>query len=239
MITIFSELTGFQAIMLYSNTIFSGIFSGSNGTLTARQGTYMIASVNFFASFVSIITVRLAGRRTLLLGGHFIVALCHLMIGLFIILESSTGVICMTCVFMFVYQNTCEPVGQIYQTEICSDIALGVSTQVLWIVILLESLTTETLMDSPLKPEGVFILFGIFSMLAVGFEWFFVAETQGLSEREKKNLYLPGMPYGRKLDENEDVPSMISPGMSTFSNSSNSGSMRSSTCKGSIHSDVV
>lgn len=54
-------------------------------------------------------------------------------------------------------------------------------------------------MESPLKPEGVFILFGIFSMLAFGFEWMFVAETQGLSEREKKYLYTPGMPFGRKL----------------------------------------
>ena len=56
---------------------------------------------------------------------------------------------------------------------------------------------TETLMASPLKPEGVFILFGIFSMLAVGFEWVFVAETLGLSEREKKSLYTPGEPWGR------------------------------------------
>ena len=77
-------------------------------------------------------------------------------------------------------------------TETCSDIALGVSTQILWLVILLESLTTESLMESSLKPEGVFILFGIFSMLAVGMEWYFVAETKGLSEREKKNVYTPG-----------------------------------------------
>ena len=157
----------------------------------------MIAAVNFLASLVSIGTVRVAGRRTLLLLGHFSVALCHLMIGLFIILESGTGVLVMCCVFMFVYQNTCEPIGQVYVTETCCDIALGCNTQVLWLVILVESLMTETLMASPLKPEGVFILFGIFSMLAVGFEWVFVAETLGLSEREKKSLYTPGEPWGR------------------------------------------
>ena len=71
-------------------------------------------------------------------------------------------------------------------------------------VILLESLTTESLMESQLKPEGVFILFGIFSMLAVGLEWFFVAETHGLTEVEKKSLYMPGEPYGRKLRQGED-----------------------------------
>ena len=88
----------------------------------------MIAAVNFIASFVSIGTVKMAGRRTLLLAGHFSVALCHLLIGLSIIMESCYGVIFMTCVFMFIYQNTCEPIAQVYVTETCSDIALGVST---------------------------------------------------------------------------------------------------------------
>lgn len=103
MIIVFSELTGFQAIMLYSNHIFTAIFGDKNSFITAREGTYLIAGVNFVASFMSIGTVKIAGRRTLLLAGHFAVALCHLMIGLFIILESATGVLCMTCVFMFIY----------------------------------------------------------------------------------------------------------------------------------------
>ena len=136
MIIVFSELTGFQAIMLYSNSIFGEIL-GDKAVISPREGTYMIALVNFMASLVSIGTVRMAGRRTLLLIGHFSVALCHLLIGLFIILGYGWGVLTMTCVFMFVYQNTCEPVGQIYVTETCTDIALGVSTQILWLVILL------------------------------------------------------------------------------------------------------
>ena len=71
--------------------------------MTAREGTYLIAVVNFISSFLSIWTVRMAGRRTLLLAGHFTIALCHLMIGVFIILEWSNAVLCMTCIFMFVY----------------------------------------------------------------------------------------------------------------------------------------
>lgn len=227
MIIVFSELTGFQAIMLYSNIIFSGILGANGSSISPRQGTYIIAAVNFCASFLSIWTVRVAGRRTLLLGGHFLIALCHLLIGLFIIMGQGWGVIMMTCVFMFIYQNTCEPVGQIYVTETCSDIALGVSTQILWLVCLLESLTTESLMESSLRPEGVFILFGIFSMLAVGLEWFFVAETKGLSEREKKNIYIPGQLYGRKLFENEREPEIGSPVSSMFTIDNNTSSLRS------------
>ena len=58
-------------------------------------------------------------------------------------------------------------------------------------------------MNSSLKPEGVFILFGIFSMLAVSLEWHFVAETKNLSECDKKNIYMPGELYGRKLKPGE------------------------------------
>ena len=106
---------------------------------------------------------------------------------------------------MFIYQNTCEPVGQIYVTETCSDIALGVSTQILWLVILVESLFTETLMNSALKPHGVFFLFGFFSACAVVFEYFYVKETKGLLAKEKKELYCPENLKNNKIDDKTKV----------------------------------
>ena len=72
-------------------------------------------------------------------------------------------------------------------------------------------------MQSVLKPQGVFFMFGFFSACAVVFEYFFVAETKGLSEREKKGLYYPGAPYGRKLRQDESLTKLDSPNMSTFS----------------------
>lgn len=213
MIIVFSELTGFAAIMLYSNSMFSNIF-GAHGAISPREGTYMIASVNFLASFMSIFTVRVLGRRALLLLGHAGVALCHFFIGVFILLDYGFGVLCMTCLFMVIYQNTVEPIGQVYVTEVCTDIALGVSTQTLWLVILIESIFTESLMDSWIQPCGVFFIFSLFSVLAVCFEYFYVAETRGLSERERKELYIPGAPYGRKLSRHEQMDVLASPNVS-------------------------
>lgn len=102
MIVVFVELTGFQAIMLYSNSIFTQIL-GSEGGITPRQGTFMIATVNFVASFISVVTVRLLGRRSLLLFGHLAIALCHVFIGAFIVLDVPYGVLFMTCLYMFLY----------------------------------------------------------------------------------------------------------------------------------------
>ena len=109
-IIVFSELTGFQAIMLYSNIIFTEII-GANEKFNPRQGTYLIAAVNFLASFVSIASVKFFGRRPLLLFGHAGVAVCHTLIGIFVILGQGEAVLVTTCIFMFIYQNTCEPIG--------------------------------------------------------------------------------------------------------------------------------
>ena len=107
-------------------------------------------------------------------------------------------------------------------TEVCTDIALGVTTQILWLVILIESLVTESLMGSWLKPHGVFFLFGFCSLVAFVFEFFMVAETQGYSERERKELYMPGAKYGRQLKPYERVKPPSSPTLSLFSDLSGS-----------------
>ena len=43
-------------------------------------------------------------------------------------------------------------------------------------------------------------------MIAVFFVYFYIDETFGLSEKQKKALYIPGAKFGRKLrsDENPD-----------------------------------
>ena len=71
-----------------------------------------------------------------------------------------------------------------------------------------------------MKPHGVFFMFGFFSACAVVFEYFFVAETKGLSEREKKALYCPGAPYGRRVEPQEELVRPPSPTMSEFSEAS-------------------
>lgn len=52
------------------------------------------------------------------------------------------------------------------------------------------------------------------------FEYGFVAETAGLSEREKKALYLPGAEFGRSLLPGEEIDEPGSPSLSYFSGQS-------------------
>jgi hypothetical protein len=47
-------------------------------------------------------------------------------------------------------------------------------------------------MNSKLHPAGVFMMFGVFCYAATLFGYYCICETMGLSEKEKKNLYVPG-----------------------------------------------
>ena len=46
-------------------------------------------------------------------------------------------------------------------------------------------------MNSALTPAGVFIMFGVFSVIAVVFVWKCVLESKHLSDKDKKSLYSP------------------------------------------------
>ena len=59
-------------------------------------------------------------------------------------------------------------------------------------------------MDSALQPEGVFFMLSGFSIIALFFVYFCMDETKGLSEKQKKSLYIPGAKYGRKLKPMEE-----------------------------------
>ena len=53
-------------------------------------------------------------------------------------------------------------------------------------------MTSGPLMESKLTPAGVFFMFSLFSFVAVFFVYFNIAETRGLTEKDKKRLYIPG-----------------------------------------------
>ena len=162
------------------------------------------------SAFLAIWTVRVIGRKTLLLWGHVGIFLTHLLIGVFTIEGVDYGVLVMMCLFLIIFNNTSGPIAWVYAAETCCDISLGICLQVLWGVVLLLSLTSESLMNSALQPQGVFFLFAGFSLIAVFFVYFFMDETKGLSEKQKKALYMPGAKYGRTLRSGE-IPPPLTP----------------------------
>ena len=108
------------------------------------------------------------------------------------------------CVVAFLFQFTLGPLAPLYAAEVCTDIALGAVMITEDVVVLLQDFVTPALLSSPMQPVGVFFMFGGFSVIGLLYIYFYVPETKGLSEQEKKEIFMPGAEYGRKLRDDED-----------------------------------
>lgn len=187
---IFHELSGINVIYIYSNVLLNRILVPGSA-FTPRTGTYIIAIANVCSFIVATWTVKTFGRKPLLFWGHLGIAVAHAMIGAFILTGFDMGILVMICVFIFVYANTTGTVAWVYSAETCTDIGLGVCLLTLWAVVLLEVLTVPMLMNTGIETSGVFFLFAIFGIVATIFIKLFLKETRGLTDNEKRNLYVP------------------------------------------------
>ena len=120
----------------------------SSSALSPRVGTYLVGIVNFVASFLSIFIVKVFKRKTLLIIGHILMGVCHILVGIFDIYGIDIGVVVMINLFCVSYEVTSGPIAWLYASETVVDSALGFCTLILYGTILLLSLTTNFLMDS-------------------------------------------------------------------------------------------
>lgn len=97
-IIIFHELTGINAIMLYSNTMFK-----KTGLENPRIGTYFLGIAGLLGLAIAILILKKIGRRTLLIGGHFIMAFCHALVGVFAFYNISLWVVVWMTAFILFY----------------------------------------------------------------------------------------------------------------------------------------
>ena len=152
-VIVFHELTGENAIMLYSTEIFKKMASYQDGYhLSPRTGTILIGVFNLIAHVPAIYLIKILPRRWLLVSGHVIIAVCHIMVGAFAAAKNDVGVIIMMILFIVAYVITNGPIIWLYVSEVVVDSALGLCLFLLWSLVLLLSLFTNVLMESFLKP---------------------------------------------------------------------------------------
>lgn len=68
-LVIFHELSGYNAIMMYSNTILTDMFGDNTSGLTARTGTTLIGFTAMLASILAIVILNKFKRRQLIVPG--------------------------------------------------------------------------------------------------------------------------------------------------------------------------
>jgi SP family arabinose:H+ symporter-like MFS transporter len=173
---IFHELTGINAILIYSNVMLKNMSKDGSG-LSPRVGTCLIGTACFVFAVVSLYSVGRFKRRQLLWPGHLLMALCHILVGICAIFNMSGLVLTFMIGFIAFYEVMNGSVCWVYTSEVVVDVALGLCIGILYGVVLILSLTINFLMNSALKPQGVFFLFGGISLLGAAFCYFFIKET--------------------------------------------------------------
>lgn len=197
----FHALTGYAAVMGFSSSIFAAGDTGDSNGLSPRQGSYMVGLCNVVAAMMGIYTIRTFGRRQVLLVGHILITVMHFLIAIAAYMEWANAEIALVCVFILIYMTTSGPGAWAFAAETCTDSALAACVFTLYFWQTVESFTTEVLMEW--SNWGTFLIFGCITAVSVVFIYVFVGETKGLSEKEKKEIFMPGATWGRVLRDGE------------------------------------
>lgn len=97
------QLTGINALIWYSNTILSRMQERDPNSISPRLGTILIGVTNFVASIFSLFPVRYLGRRTLVVGGHFLMAILLCLVGVFSYYDYNTPMLIMILLFLITF----------------------------------------------------------------------------------------------------------------------------------------
>lgn len=138
-------------------------------------------------------------RRWLYLRGQLAVATILGLFALMIYLRKAVLAISMIVLFQFACGISIAGLHWIYIPEILSDAQFGFVASFHYFNGVIVSLISEP-MFKYLRPEGTFAIFSLCSFCGWIFMFFHVKETNGLSDRQKKELYVPKQFIGTRLE---------------------------------------
>lgn len=95
------------------------------------------------------------------------------------------------CIFIIALQMSNGTLIWIYCSEICTDSALGLCIFILMGMLVLQSLTSLSIMHSSIGVDGLFYGLGGFQAIVALSMFLTLKETKGISFEEKINLYKP------------------------------------------------
>ena len=95
------------------------------------------------------------------------------------------------CLFVMSFQLSQGSVAWLYIPEVCVDSASGFAASAQFINLTIISFTFEFMIKSPLKIYGSLWIFSALTIVGFLFVIFFVRETRGLNDLEKKSIYTP------------------------------------------------
>ena len=127
-ISVFSQLTGINMIMFYSNMLFKGL------DMSATTVTALIGIVNFLATLVGLGLLACAGRKTIMLVFNAAMALTLFMLAFFAFEHNTIGMVVSVLLFICFFEFSSGPITWLYMAEILQDKALSIGAFLNWFI---------------------------------------------------------------------------------------------------------
>ena len=180
--------------MFYSNTLFSSL--GSPDLVT-----FLIGSVNFLSVFGGLFLLFRYGRKSIMVTFNLGMAIILFLVG-FVSLKQSgwkpedhedgasnpytVPSVLLVLIFIAFFEFSSGPITWLYMSEIMQDKTQSIATVLNWLVNLVISLVTPSLISSIGKDNigYIFMSVGVLTLIGAIFMYFFMIETKGLSPQE-------------------------------------------------------
>ena len=180
-LAVFQQISGANAIFFYAPIIFEKAGMNVKDQLFQQ---ILIGAINLIFTLLAMQLVDRWGRKKLMLGGSFLMALWLLLVGLCFSLKLFEGYLLTVLVLAFIatYATTLAPVtwvliSEIFPTKI-RGIAVSVATSMLWVACFALAYAFPVLIDVFDAPQTFFLFSGI-CFLYFLILWRYVPETKG------------------------------------------------------------
>lgn len=211
---IFQQFTGINAIMYYGTQLLENSGFSDNGAVIANtlNGLFSVLGIT-----VGILLINKIDRRTMLIGGFFLIALFHVLVGLSAMFMPEVAlkpylVLVFVVAFVFSMQGTLGPLVWLILSEIfplkIRSFAMGVCVFVLWLANALVAFGFPPIVAA-LGIGPTFFMFSAISVLGLIFTVSVVPETRGKSledfENQARSRFAgPEIPTGT-VEESEEA----------------------------------
>jgi len=185
-LSIFSQVTGINAIMYYAPEIFKSTGDGSGSALLQ---TILVGIVNLLFTIVAIKYADRAGRKTLLMAGSAGMTICLAIIGGAFYFGAVKGYLVLISILAYIacFALSLGPITFVVIAEIFPNRARGSAMSIclffLWTAVYIVSQFFPILLQS-IGTAFTFWIFMVMSVIAFVFVWKVVPETKGKTLEE-------------------------------------------------------
>ncbi|KAJ6825572.1 putative sugar carrier protein C [Iris pallida] len=215
LIPFFQQITGMNVIMFYAPVLFKTMGFGNDASLMSAVITGL---VNMLATFVSVAIVDRLGRRILFLQGGAQMAICQIIVGVFIMKTfgttgvvgeipktSATLLLVFICFFVAAFAWSWAPLGWLVPSEICpleirsAGTSINVSVNMLFTFFIAQAFLA---MFCHMK-FGLFFFFGAWVVIMTVYIAFFLPETKNVPIEEMHLIWKKHWYWSRFVEDGD------------------------------------